>query len=115
QQGGLRHQRITTATCERFLRKLTRRRSAGKAEALREGWSPCLKQERLDRARRLPLCLGLGRLALLAFAVRLEFGVLLWRQDRFRFLHVFRFARFRATSFVMLGHDLVHLRLLIRR
>jgi fatty acid desaturase len=64
--------------------------------------------------RRRRLCLSF-RFVLVLFALRLELGVLLWSQDLFRFLHVLNFTRFRATRFVMLGHDLVHLRLLIRR
>src|SRR5215472_7719377 len=60
------------------------------------------------------LCLGL-RFVLVLFTLSLELSELLWSQDLFRLLHVFDFGRLRATRFVMLGHDLVHLRLLIRR
>src|SRR5436309_11363756 len=56
------------------------------------------------------------RLVLVAFlAFGFELRVLLLGQDSFCLLHVFSFARFGATGFLMLGHNGVHLRFLIGR
>ena len=58
---------------------------------------------------------GLRFVSVAFFTFGFELRVLLLGQDSFGLLHVLSFGRFGATGFLMLGHNRVHLRLLIRR